>query len=97
MPIALIGQPPGLPRTLVLLHSCYNIASNNTIKLQCGKNNMISFSEILFRLAATLILAAVVGFEGKQKVQATISKVFSELHSLPGIKAIHADLRSPDA
>ena len=27
----------------------------------------------------------------------TISKVIGELHTLPGIKAIHADLRSPDA
>ncbi|MGZ3645130.1 MAG: hypothetical protein ACXVCM_14920, partial [Ktedonobacteraceae bacterium] len=29
--------------------------------------------------------------------QETISKVIGELHSLPGVKAIHADLRSPDA
>ena len=28
--------------------------------------------------------------------QETISKVIGELHSLPGVKAIHADLRSPD-
>jgi len=29
--------------------------------------------------------------------QETISKVIGELHALSGIKAIHADLRSPDA
>ena len=57
---------------------------------------MISFSEIPFRLAATLILGAVVGFEGEQKVQETISRVIGESHSLPGINAIHAGLRSPD-
>ena len=57
---------------------------------------MISFSEILFRLAATLILGAVVGFEGEQKVQETISRVISELHSLLGMNGIHASLRSPD-
>ena len=57
---------------------------------------MISFPEILFRLAVALILGAVVGFEREQKVQETISRVISELHSLPGINAIHAGLRSPD-
>ena len=57
---------------------------------------MISFPEILFRLAVALILGAVVGFEREQKEHLTISKVIGELHSLPGIKAIHAGLRSPD-
>ena len=58
---------------------------------------MISFPGTLFRLTVALIRGAMIGFEYEQKEQETISKVIGELHSLHGIKAIHADLRSPDA
>jgi uncharacterized membrane protein YhiD involved in acid resistance len=65
--------------------------------LEFGNNTMISFPETLFRLTVALIRGAMVGFECEQKEQETISKVIGELHSLPGIKAIRAGMRSPDA
>lgn len=58
---------------------------------------MISFPEIPFRLAVSLILGAVVGFEREQQEHKTISKVIGELHFLPGVKAIQANLHNPDA